>query len=74
MFLVSLSEHVSKLIMLDCIKPISRPLGLVVKRTRQAVDDLINIENKLATGSPLAYKHEEAITRHLEGKEPAVII
>ncbi len=55
--------------MLDCIKPISRPLGLVVKRTRQAVDDLINIENKLATGSPLAYKHEEAITRHLEGKE-----
>ncbi len=64
----SFPEHVSRLILLDCIKPISRPLGLVVKRTRQAVDDLINIEKKLANGSPLAYKHEEAISRHMEGK------
>jgi hypothetical protein len=53
--------------MVDCIKPISRPLGLVVKRTRQAVDDLMNIEKKLANGSALTYKHDEAVSRHMEG-------
>ena len=61
-------ERVSRLIMLDAIKPISRPLGLVVKRTRQAVDDMINIEKKLATGNAQLYTKEDAILRHLEGK------
>ena len=61
-------EHVSKLIMLDAIKPISRPLGLVVKRTRQAVDDLFNIERKLNTNNAQSYAKDDAIARILEGE------
>ena len=45
-----------------------RPLNQVVRRTRQAVDDLMNIERKLANGNGLPYKREDAISRHLEGK------
>ena len=55
--------------MVDCLKPISRPLGQFVKRTRQSVDDLMNIEKKLATGNALPYKHDEAVNRHLDGEE-----
>ena len=69
MFIFYFSEHVSRLVMVDCIKPISRPLGLVVKRTRQAVDDLMIIEKKLQNGSALTYKHDEAVSRHMEGKD-----
>ena len=69
MFIFHFSEHVSRLVMVDCIKPISRPLGLVVKRTRQAVDDLMIIEKKLQIGSALTYKHDEAVSRHMEGKD-----
>lgn len=65
-FTATYPEVVSKLVMLDCIKPISRPIGSVVKRTRQAVDDIFNFERKLESGRAFSYKLEDSVGRLLE--------
>jgi pimeloyl-ACP methyl ester carboxylesterase len=66
-YTVTHPEHIKKLIMLDAMKPISRNLDVLVSRTRASVDDLLNIELKLASGKQNAYSYEQALKRLLDG-------
>ena len=68
MYSVTHPEHVKRLVMLDAIKPISRSVDSVVKRTRASIDDLLAIEAKLASDKKANYyTYESALKRLLEG-------
>lgn len=67
MYSVTHPEQVKRLIMLDAIKPVSRSLDTIIKRTRSSVDDLLSIEAKLSSGRGNFYTYESALQRLLEG-------
>ena len=71
MYSVTHPEQVKRLIMLDAIKPVSRSLDTLIKRTRASVDDLLSIEHKLNSGKRTVYPYETALKRLLEGKHGA---
>lgn len=66
-YAVTHPEHVQRLVMLDAIKPISRSIDSVIKRTRTSIDDLLLIEKKLASGKSPHYTYDDALKRLLEG-------
>ena len=66
-YAVTHPEHVQRLVMLDAIKPISRSIDSVIKRTRTSIDDLLLIEKKLSSGKSPHYTYDDALKRLLEG-------
>jgi pimeloyl-ACP methyl ester carboxylesterase len=68
MFAATHPDHVAALVLLDCVKPISRRMETIVDRTRSAVDEHMNFESKMAKAKPPVYTYEDAKKRLLDRK------
>lgn len=67
LYSVTHPEQVSRLVMLDAIKPVSRPIERIIASTRASVDDLLSIEQKLSSGKPTYYTYDVALKKLLDG-------
>ena len=66
LFTATHPEMVTFLIMLDIAKPISRPLDVIVERSRKAVDELLSFE--ISTKTSKEHTLEGATKRMIEGR------
>lgn len=72
LFAATHPEMVDFLIMLDIVKPISRPLEATVTRARKSVDDLLNCEKLSMLKSPKEHTLESATKRMIEGSNSLI--
>ena len=67
LYAATFPEQIKALIMIDLIKPSARRVDELVERTRQAVENRLDLESKMSSRPEKVYPtHEEALARLIE--------
>ena len=65
-FAATFPNEVLRLIELDALLPIQRPVETAVERTKSSVEQMLTFEEKIVRGSSPTYSYDEAKTKLLE--------
>lgn len=68
LFSATYPEMVERLILVDSVKPVTRPRDRIIERTKLSIEELLTFEDKMSSGKAPLYTYNQAKERLIQGK------
>lgn len=67
LFSATYPEMVERLILVDSVKPVTRPRDRIIERTKLSIEELLTFEDKMSSGKAPLYTYNQAKERLIQG-------